>query len=67
GGGAALKLSVPVAQFADAAPVAKLKAALADALGKPVEVKADHPFVFFLRESKHGRLLFVGRLSNPKS
>jgi hypothetical protein len=33
-----LKLSVPVPQYADAAQVAKLKAALADALGKPVEV-----------------------------
>ncbi|MDN7927956.1 DNA polymerase III subunit gamma/tau C-terminal domain-containing protein, partial [Burkholderia vietnamiensis] len=33
-----LKLSVPVPQYADAAQVTKLKAALADALGKPVEV-----------------------------
>ncbi|VWD22360.1 DNA polymerase III subunit gamma/tau [Burkholderia contaminans] len=36
-----LKLSVPVPQYADAAQVAKLKAALADALGKPVEVAVE--------------------------
>ncbi|WP_175955996.1 DNA polymerase III subunit gamma/tau [Burkholderia sp. BCC0405] len=36
-----LKLSVPVPQYADAAQVAKLKAALADALGKPVEVDVE--------------------------
>ncbi|OXJ36395.1 DNA polymerase III subunit gamma/tau [Burkholderia sp. HI2714] len=36
-----LKLSVPVPQYADAAQVAKLKAALADALGKLVEVTVE--------------------------
>ncbi|WP_176047190.1 DNA polymerase III subunit gamma/tau [Burkholderia sp. BCC1644] len=36
-----VKLSVPVPQYADAAQVAKLKAALADALGKPVEVTVE--------------------------
>lgn len=36
-----LKLSVPVPQYADAAQVAKLKAALAGALGKPVEVAVE--------------------------
>ncbi len=36
-----LKLSVPVPQYADAAQVTKLKAALADALGKPVEVAVE--------------------------
>ncbi|AOJ31702.1 DNA polymerase III subunit gamma/tau [Burkholderia metallica] len=36
-----LKLSVPVPQYADAAQVAKLKAALADALGKSVEVSVE--------------------------
>lgn len=36
-----LKLSVPVPQYADAAQVAKLKAALADALGKPVDVAVE--------------------------
>ncbi|AGK46193.1 DNA polymerase III, subunit gamma and tau [Burkholderia thailandensis MSMB121] len=40
-GGGALKLAVPVPQYADAAQVAKLKAALADALGKPVDVTVE--------------------------
>ncbi|AIO67984.1 DNA polymerase III subunit gamma/tau [Burkholderia oklahomensis] len=39
--GGVLKLAVPVPQYADAAQVAKLKAALADALGKPVEVSVE--------------------------
>ncbi|WP_281369762.1 DNA polymerase III subunit gamma/tau C-terminal domain-containing protein, partial [Paraburkholderia humisilvae] len=36
--GATLKLNVPVPQYADAAQVAKLKAALAERLAQPVEV-----------------------------
>ncbi|MEX3628474.1 MAG: DNA polymerase III subunit gamma/tau [Burkholderia sp.] len=39
--GGALKLTVPVPQYADAAQVAKLKAALAEALGKPVELSVE--------------------------
>jgi len=38
-GGDTLMLSVPVPQYADAAQVAKLKAALAEKLGKAVEVR----------------------------
>lgn len=36
--GGVLKLSVPVPQYAEASQVAKLKTALAESLGKPVEV-----------------------------
>ncbi|MFP3800697.1 DNA polymerase III subunit gamma/tau [Paraburkholderia sp. SIMBA_027] len=36
--GGVLKLSVPVPQYAESSQVAKLKTALAEALGKPVEV-----------------------------
>ncbi|MBI0328251.1 DNA polymerase III subunit gamma/tau [Burkholderia plantarii] len=39
--GGVLKLAVPVPQYADAAQVVKLKAALAEALGKPVEVTVE--------------------------
>ncbi|CFW75486.1 DNA polymerase III subunits gamma and tau [Burkholderia pseudomallei] len=39
--GGTLKLAVPVPQYADAAQVAKLKAALANALGKPVDVAVE--------------------------
>jgi DNA polymerase III subunit gamma/tau len=39
--GEALKLNVPVPQYADDVQVAKLKAALAERLGKPVEVRVE--------------------------
>ncbi|MEX3582928.1 MAG: DNA polymerase III subunit gamma/tau [Burkholderia sp.] len=39
--GDSVKLVVPVPQYADAAQVAKLKAALAKALGKPVELSVE--------------------------
>jgi DNA polymerase III subunit gamma/tau len=39
--GGVLKLAVPVPQYADAAQVVKLKAALTEALGKPVEVTVE--------------------------
>jgi serpin B len=32
----------------------------------PVEFMADHPFVFLIRNSKTGAILFVGRVVNPK-
>ncbi|WP_134167138.1 DNA polymerase III subunit gamma/tau [Paraburkholderia caballeronis] len=39
--GSTLKLSVPVPQYAEASQVAKLKAALAERLGKPVDVAVE--------------------------
>jgi DNA polymerase-3 subunit gamma/tau len=39
--GTTLKLNVPVPQYADAAQVAKLKAALAERLGKTVDVQVE--------------------------
>ncbi len=39
--GEVLKLTVPVPQYADAAQVTKLKAALSQRLGKPVEVRVE--------------------------
>ncbi|WP_028209916.1 DNA polymerase III subunit gamma/tau [Paraburkholderia mimosarum] len=39
--GTLLKLSVPVPQYAEASQVAKLKSALAERLGKPVEVSVE--------------------------
>lgn len=32
---------------------------------QPVRFRADHPFVFFIRENGTGTLLFAGRLVNP--
>ena len=33
---------------------------------RPFEFKADHPFAFAIRDTKTGRILFMGRVSNPK-
>ncbi len=37
------------------------------ALGPIAELKADHPFLFFVYDDKRGRILFAGRVSDPKS
>jgi serpin B len=34
---------------------------------KPRYFKADHPFLFFIRDQKTGSVLFMGRLENPKA
>jgi serpin B len=38
----------------------------ADAVGpQPVSFRADHPFLFFIRDRQSGSILFWGRLTNP--
>lgn len=34
-------------------------------VSKPLTFRADHPFVFFIREIKTGSILFIGRISDP--
>jgi serpin B len=36
-------------------------------MGPIADFKADHPFLFFVYDSKRGRILFAGRVSDPKS
>jgi serpin B len=33
----------------------------------PPVFRADHPFIFLIRDSRSGSILFLGRLSNPAS
>lgn len=35
-------------------------------MGEPAELKADHPFLFVIHDAKRGRVLFVGRVVDPK-
>jgi serpin B len=33
---------------------------------EPAVFRADHPFIFLIRDKKSGSILFMGRLANPK-
>lgn len=52
---------------AAAATAVVLKRGSAPSAGDPIEVRADRPFAFALRDRTTGLLLFVGRVTDPRA
>jgi serine protease inhibitor len=34
---------------------------------EPVDMKIDHPFLYFIRESSTGTIIFMGEVNDPTS
>jgi serpin B len=53
-------------QGTEAAAATAVTAAKANGGGGPPPFRADHPFVFFIRDVESGAILFLGRLVDPR-
>ena len=60
-----VKLDEKGTEAAAATAVVMARAGGAAPSQPPAEFKADHPFLFFLRDVKSGAILFMGRVSDP--
>jgi serpin B len=52
---------------AAAATAVAMLAMAAPPLEEPPEFRADHPFLFFIRDNRTGSILFLGRLLDPNT
>jgi serpin B len=50
-----------------AAATGVVMTALSASQAPVAEFKADHPFLFFVYDASHGRILFAGRVTSPRS
>jgi len=48
-----------------AAATAVVLAEKSAVIGDPAEFKADHPFVYLIRDNRTGAVLFMGRVTDP--
>ncbi|SEM70257.1 serpin B [Syntrophus gentianae] len=61
------KAFVEVNEEGTEAAAATVVAMVAMALREPPVFRADHPFLFLIRDNSTGSILFLGRMVNPKS
>src|SRR5438093_661901 len=65
GATAVVKLDEKGTEAAAATAVVMAPAGAAMPSKPPIEFRADHPFLFFLRDVRSGTILFMGRVSDP--